>query len=414
MIHDVEPLITQLGKRLHQTRAYWQFKPFEHHHLPFPEPLASWLWQQSDASIERLNTDANYAAEQFQPWLPEPIQWRAELEQQLAAPKQRANKPIPFWLSSGISGRKLAQIQAFTEQLRPPQGLQLEWCAGKGHLGRLLQYEYAQPVRSLEWQPQLSEAGQALARQHGIDQTFVCADVLSPDVDAQLSDITSAVALHACGDLHTQLIRRVIATKVPYVQLAPCCYPLQQASRYRPCSRAAAATELALSRFDLKLAVQGQMTGGERIRVLREREIQWRLGYESWRRTYTGGNEYLPLSTFPKALLSGNFSEFVSWAATQHQLAVGSLTRADTQAHEAAGIAHWRAVQRMDAVRRVFGRLLEIWLVLDRASWLHEAGYDVAVFTFCEPQLTPRNLCIQAVHPRLGSSRDDKNHASNN
>jgi hypothetical protein len=44
----------------------------------------------------------------------------------------------------------------------------------------------------------------------------------------------------------------------------------------------------------------------------------------------------------------------------------------------------------------VFRRAIEVWLVLDRALYLQQQGYHVSVTTFCEKQLTPRNILILA------------------
>ncbi|MEC8139802.1 MAG: methyltransferase, partial [Pseudomonadota bacterium] len=52
--------------------------------------------------------------------------------------------------------------------------------------------------------------------------------------------------------------------------------------------------------------------------------------------------------------------------------------------------------ERVELVRHVFRRAIEVWLVLDRALYLQQQGYQVTVSTFCEKQLTPRNILIQA------------------
>jgi hypothetical protein len=53
--------------------------------------------------------------------------------------------------------------------------------------------------------------------------------------------------------------------------------------------------------------------------------------------------------------------------------------------------AHWQAVgeqrrsevRRLELVRHAFRRALEMWLVLDLALGLEEAGFTVTVGTFC-------------------------------
>ena len=51
---------------------------------------------------------------------------------------------------------------------------------------------------------------------------------------------------------------------------------------------------------------------------------------------------------------------------------------------------------RMELVRHLFRRPLELWLVLDRALFLQEQGYQVELSQFCARELTPRNILIHA------------------
>jgi hypothetical protein len=63
---------------------------------------------------------------------------------------------------------------------------------------------------------------------------------------------------------------------------------------------------------------------------------------------------------------------------------------------EAAGERRRAEVRRLELVRHAFRRPLEVWLVLDLALGLEEAGFEVAVGTFCDRALTPRNLMVLA------------------
>ncbi|MNJ72573.1 hypothetical protein D3C77_692410 [compost metagenome] len=53
-------------------------------------------------------------------------------------------------------------------------------------------------------------------------------------------------------------------------------------------------------------------------------------------------------------------------------------------------------VRNLELVRGLFRRPLELWLLLDRALFLHEQGYRVRLGCFCPPHLTPRNLLLLA------------------
>jgi hypothetical protein len=60
------------------------------------------------------------------------------------------------------------------------------------------------------------------------------------------------------------------------------------------------------------------------------------------------------------------------------------------------GVARKKITDRVELVRHVFRRAIEVWLVLDRALYLQQQGYQVSVKTFCKKQLTPRNILILA------------------
>ena len=92
-------------------------------------------------------------------------------------------EPIPCerTMAMYMPGRKQGQIEAFTGCLPPHQGPYLEWCAGKGHLGRLVSLHRGAEILSLEWQGALCEDGRRLAARDGAAQV-----VLERDARADL------------------------------------------------------------------------------------------------------------------------------------------------------------------------------------------------------------------------------------
>ena len=68
----------------------------------------------------------------------------------------------------------------------------------------------------------------------------------------------------------------------------------------------------------------------------------------------------------------------------------------DWPALEDAGWQRLAQVRNLELVRGLFRRPLELWLLLDRALFLEEQGYQVRLGTFCAHELTPRNLLLLA------------------
>ncbi|OSM51335.1 hypothetical protein WH06_17110, partial [Aeromonas salmonicida subsp. salmonicida] len=208
-----------------------------------------------------------------------------------------------------------------------------------------------------------------------------------------------AMALHACGELHTHLLSLVAERGAQGVTISPCCYHLIRGTHYRPLSAAAKASALALAKADLRLPLQETVTAGARISRLREQEVVWRLGFDCLQRQVRGVNEYLPVPNMQKSLLTGSFEAFCEWAAERKGIALP--VGMDLAAFLAMGEARYGDVARMELVRHLFRRPLEIWLVLDRALFLQEHGYRVEVGEFCDKPMTPRNVLIRAVRSSL-------------
>ncbi|PKF51330.1 methyltransferase [Enterovibrio nigricans] len=374
----------------------WQGVPFDCLDLPWrdthPE-LCRWLDAQSLSSLQTFKESPQLLIDAVSAWLPE----CSQLHEASVVPEHTTSHLLcdGVW-ATGIPGRKWSQIQAFNQSLPPiKQGRWLEWCAGKGYLGRMLAVSRDASVTSLEWQKALCEDGQAYADKHNLAMRFVQGDAFSLDNRVLLDECDHAVALHACGDLHVTLLRHAVNTAVESVTVSPCCYHLIQHSAYQPLSRYAQNSSLTLSRHDLKLPLQETVTAGQTVKNKRFIEVSFRLGFDALQRTLNKVDCYLPVPNVQKSLLNEGFSAFCHWAAEQKNITLPAGT--DFEHYQQVGEVRFHHVEKMETVRTLFRRPLEIWLVLDRAIYLQENGFDVDVTTFCKRELTPRNLFIHAI-----------------
>ncbi|NIB40728.1 methyltransferase [Pseudomaricurvus alkylphenolicus] len=325
------------------------------------------------------------------PWVPEANQLR-QLCDLPSLPKRQVETLDRLDVS--VPGRKWRQIQEFAAAQPPSTLTALEWCAGKGHLGRLLAKVDGCHVISLEWQEQLCEHGQQLADKTGATQQFVCADAFDNKVGEHLHTAGRAIALHACGDLHVELMHHWVQRGGRYLALSPCCYHLIRTPDYRALSQMGQGAKVCLSRDDLKLALQETVTASAGDRRRRQRELMWRLSFDEWQRMQRGVNEYLPTPSIRNSDLSGRFEDFCRKQA--HFKQVPWQTGFEPEYWLEQGRKRLWALRRMELVTHLFRRPLETWLVLDRAHYLEEQGAQVTVGTFCEHSLTPRNIMILA------------------
>ncbi|MEH6554377.1 methyltransferase [Pseudoalteromonas tetraodonis] len=381
---------TALDSLLMNTRSYWQCTAFDFDCLPWPE-LHDPLTALTDQDVAELDTDQAQLYQFFSPYIPG-IEQLSRLASLPVITSSRTD--YPFWISNGIKGRKFTQLQDFVGALPANDQPILEWCAGKGHLGRMLAFNGAPSVHSIELQSHLCEQGQKSAQQQGLAMQFSQADVLTDNTQDFFNPQTHAVALHACGALHQTFMHQASAAKVTQISFSPCCYHLFTENNYQAMSEQAKRSALNLTHRDLKLALQETVTAPSRVGKVRKTEIEWRLGFDALRKSLTGESAYVSVPSVNKAIFSDSFESFCKWAADKKALKLPKDI--DYNKFLLIGQARKKITERVELVRHVFRRAIEVWLVLDRALYLQQQGYNVSVSTFCEKQLTPRNILILA------------------
>lgn len=389
---------TALDAFLIKHQALWKPRPFTHLQLPweasYPE-LATWL---RGRSLEDAESSHN------RPGLldaPQPFAALAALSLELDSVGElpaHALEAAGHRLNVDVPGRKWQQIEAFASRLSftsPPRHW-LDWCSGKGHLGRRL-LQHGQQLTCLEYDPALVASGQAFSQRHHLHALHVEQDVLAADTIAMLNADHTPVALHACGDLHVRLIQLASAAGCKQLAIAPCCYNRISLTAYQPLSPAGLRSDLQLSLDDLSLPMSETVTAGARVRRQRDTSMARRLGFDLLQRQLRGVDEYLPTPSLPSVWLDKSFADYCHHLAALKELSTTGPQ--DWSALEAAGWQRLAEVRNLELLRGLFRRPLELWLVLDRALFLADQGYTVRLGTFCKTPLTPRNFLLLAERP---------------
>ncbi|PKH54195.1 methyltransferase [Shewanella sp. Choline-02u-19] len=419
----------QLDSLLNLSRTLWQNRSFECRELPWGDAfptLARSVWQIADDELDTIDACQLSLSERLLPSLKQDLQaagsdWDLNLllPEIAAAISTEPAEIIPslndvstgsfndesIWplallqandmahFSAHIKGRKWQQITAFVEHLPDTKLPVLEWCAGKGHLGRLIAKATGRSVVSLEWQQSLCAAGEQFADKWQLPQRFVCADAFA-EQQGQLEEQQLAVALHACGDLHVTLLQHASNAGTRQVVISPCCYHLIQAQYYQPLSMTAKTSDLLLTRADLQLPLQQSMIASAKGNQYRLQEMAWRLGFDSLQREMRQVDEYLPIPSIKQSQLNGEFETFSRWAADTKKVPL--IDSIDWAHYQANGRERQRLTRRIDLVAHLFRSVFEKWLLLDRVCFLEESGYQVKLSEFCSNSITPRNAIISA------------------
>lgn len=385
-----------LDNFLIEHQALWRPRPFVHYPaLPWEAEhpqLAAWLRAQSLEHAEAAHNQPHVLP------APAPFPQLAAQAQELSQISELPQSPatvLPARFSADVPGRKWQQIDAFARSLTFTQAPQhwLDWCAGKGHLGRRLAQQ-GSALTCLEYNRDLVQSGLLLSQKLGIDAQHVEQDVLAADASAQLQAQHTPVALHACGDLHVRLLQLASQAGCRQLAVAPCCYNRISSPSYQPLSAAAQASALQLSLDDLGLPLSETVTAGARVRRQRDQSMAWRLAFDLLQRKLRGNDEYLPTPSLPPAWLHKPFTDYCQDLAALKQLPIP--TTQDCTDLEPQGWQRLAEVRNLELLRGLFRRPLELWLLLDRALYMQEQGFSVRLGSFCSRQQTPRNLLLLA------------------
>lgn len=299
----------------------------------------------------------------------------------------------------GIKEKKWRQISAFAaasyESLARSKAPRVfDWCGGKGHLGRSLALEHKRNLTLLDIDETLVNAGQRLATDSGLSCDAVTIDALSSEAADSLGPKQSAVALHACGQLHINLAKNTVRKKVGTLVMAPCCYHRITGNEYQALSKQGRSHGLILTRELLKLATTEQVAPSKTVLRTRHRWMTWRLGFDLLLRQASGIDKYTQLPHFPATQSQLDFPDFCRGLAERFEKTLPVKWDSDSILKEADDKA--RQVRGLALLRWLFRRPLEMWLCLDRVMFLKEAGYTVQFGQFCEREVSPRNLMIIA------------------
>ncbi|UPQ88787.1 methyltransferase [Vibrio sinaloensis] len=388
-----------LDQFLLDNQDYWRFEPFflsqqgcfpwlDHHPL-----LCDWLASLTQSQIEEYKQDTSSLLDVLTRFLPQ-LQCISLWTQLPLSRKQTLD--LPRGLDNGIPGRKLEQIYSMGEALLDDHHGQqwLEWCSGKGFLGRILASQTGQRVTSFEFQPNLCQSGQSEADKLGLAMQFVQGDAFSEQASEVFHPHQHAVALHACGDLHVALVQQAVQHQLSAISFSPCCYHLINDEHYRPLSKQARQSSLSLTKQELRIPLQETVTGGERVKRHRVDEMSYRLGLDILLREILGQTDYQPMPSIKKSQLSEGFEAFCLWASEQKGFA---LPPVDFHDYHQRGIERFWHMERLSLVQQPFRRVLELWLALDKVLYLQDVGYRVSLSEFCLREATPRNILIHAV-----------------
>lgn len=382
--------LVALTAALSDGEAWWRTRPFRERRLPWEAhhtALSAWVRGLDDAGLWAVEQDPIGAVA---PWAD-----RARLLRPLLQVDALPAAPRAPAATRRVREHKQQQVAAFVAVAAPAfmqaEGV-VEWCSGRGHLGRALAAALDRPARLLERDPALCRPPADLDEDPRCVHHAV--DVLDDRVSALLPPRWAHVGLHACGSLTDRILVLAVEADAHAVLAAPCCYHrLVNADVYAPRSALGRSLDLRLHRDDLRIATRDAREAGERRRRLLRAELLGRSAWDLLRRAQTGRDQHHGLGPTVGVRWDRPLPTLLADLAAAEGV---QLPAFDADALHAEATARVREIRALELPRLLYRRAIELWVNLDRALALQDAGYTVTLGTFCEADDTPRNLAVLA------------------
>lgn len=390
---DYSARFTSLTVLLASYRELWQQSHFiqlsQQWQLAYPV-LTETLLNLPDEQVDNYYRAASGALDLVARDIPE----LSALEELTYFPLQIHQAVLPVHLSNGVSGRKWAQIQAFIGAIedRSNTTTVVDWCSGKAHLGRSLAVSQGKALHALERDSHLCSEGLRISQNWLENVRLSQVDVLAAPVDFAKTD--EVLALHACGDLHRKLLHDWQRSASSRLILVPCCYHKWLNSDYQPLSQMARTNNLYLTKEQVQLAVQEWVTASGREQRQSQEMMKYRLAFDVLQRELRGEDNYLPAPSLPYGILREGARGVLQQLCASKGLTLPAGI--NWQEYVERGAQQYQRYRRLQLLNHSFRRALECWLILDLILYLEEGGATVNAVAFCQRELTPRNIMLQA------------------
>jgi SAM-dependent methyltransferase len=292
------------------------------------------------------------------------------------------------------SPRKRAQVASFAalvERVGATASRVVDVGSGHGHLTRHLARALGVEAEGWERDPDRVAVASSLSGDGGA--RFVAMDARDPAAALRPTDLV--VGLHACGALGDFAVRAAGAAGVAAVAIVGCCLQKREGDREAlVVPEGMSAEELTIGRAVLGLgnARDGE-EGVEEGLAVREAS---RVNRRALRAALVAAGQRVERGEEMRGVnrrqATGSFAELAERTFAARGLAAPSAEAIEAAARSAS--AEYEGARRWELPRAMLARLVEVWVALDRATWLRSMGYETEVLTAFEASVSPRNVAV--------------------
>jgi hypothetical protein len=314
------------------------------------------------------------------------------------------NQKYPSWALFQVSGKKQHEIKAichFINSISLKGKSLLDIGGGKGHLARILALYHGFEATSIDTNEEFQKLGkERLAKYphpagHG-SLTFKHHTLgleNQDEVEAQLFKNTDiSIGLHTCGELaHDHISKARLGN--PLLNIGCCYQRLSSKTAGKLSSFNQKNSSLELTKYALTLATRGHTDISLKDYTVKKRVKYYRAALQLFTNDKTGNSNFISVgSNHPRDYFK-SFSDYALPKMEKLGISADPL-ELDEYYNSQRVQRDLDTIYRGNLVRWRFGRLIEKYIIYDRALSLVEKGHQARVFQIFDEKISPRNMAI--------------------
>jgi hypothetical protein len=385
---------------------FWQHEVLQRYPESLEEYPSDWVSALRSLSadqlydLERNTLSTSLASGELQDFI---SQMRSLSEIPLAPSTSAEKIENPELVFMRIKGKKRHEIQtilAALDELKSNFSISevVDFAGGIGNLAMILAKHRKIPVTSLDFDPALQAEGRRRYTSYrppdAANVEFVAADILALDALPQTAANALSVGLHTCGSLAHAQLRLSCAAKIPFVLNFSCCY-YKTFGEETLLSEFGRASGFTISPVGRTLATRSPRNshqdylGWKRVKRYRYLIHLFLLHELEMPNFHSLGNS-------SAALYQGPFEDY--GLEQLRRLGIEETAGLKSSLVQFATQSRWsdlvETMIAMNIIRSFTARPLEITLLLDRAMYLAEQGYQASLRQYFNREHSPRNIGI--------------------
>jgi hypothetical protein len=405
-MHSLSDHYIKMQSFLHQHQLMWEDEilyRYPHHEAGYPQEFIDEMMNMPEGHLYRLGALSEYKGTIS---LPAHKEFYQEVEELSQVPKllldetKLSQDKLPYRKIKGKKEHELKHILGLLEELKWPFEHVLDVCGGMGHLSQIVSHHFNTQGTCVDKCEEFLSRGKERYHHWGSSRIdYQTQDVLKDQfpLSPELAKKTLSMGLHTCGPLAVRQLQLSRELQIPWLINFGCCYSkLENFDDYH-LSAFAKEHPFKLSLPALTVATHSFMAIDRKLWEFKFVVKHFRYAIHIFIFENFPHLAKLPLGNSPKKLYEGDFPTYAYAQLKYLGVSLDKLPSEVTLRKFYQSKKLHQGIRRMilaGLLRLQTGRVLELYLLMDRALFMEESGYISELKRCFDRSLSPRNIAL--------------------